>query len=51
MHKTIDGSKLSEPKLLKEGSEAMRIQGIFEEFKKELEKLYGARLKQVILYG
>jgi len=29
----------------------MEIQGILEEFKKELEKLYGTRLKNVILYG
>jgi len=29
----------------------MRIKGILREFRAELEKLYGRRLKQVILYG
>jgi predicted nucleotidyltransferase len=29
----------------------MKIQGILEEIKKELEKLYGTRLKKIILYG
>lgn len=29
----------------------MEIKNILEEFKKEIEKLYGTRLKEVILYG
>ena len=29
----------------------MKIRGIVEEFKKEIEKLYGDKLKNVILYG
>lgn len=29
----------------------MKIKELLEEFKKEIEKLYGDRLKQIILYG
>ena len=29
----------------------MRISGIFKEFREEIEKLYGKRLKSIILYG
>ncbi len=29
----------------------MKIKKLLEEFKKEIEKLYGERLKQIILYG
>ncbi|GIW23733.1 MAG: hypothetical protein KatS3mg068_2740 [Candidatus Sericytochromatia bacterium] len=29
----------------------MKIKDFLEEFKKEIEKLYGDRLKQIILYG
>ena len=29
----------------------MKIKGLLEEFKKEIKKLYGERLKQIILYG